>query len=155
MAMCQKAAEERDKGHHSSAFECWTKAAELGSAHAHYLLSVMYNEGEGLEKDEGKYIHHLEEAAIGGHPGARHDLGHKEWKQGNFERAVKHWIFAATQEDDDAIKALMGAFKKGYVSKEDLAAALRAHKAEVDETKSPQREAAEEYQRLRSRLGLG
>eukprot|EP00984_Skeletonema_dohrnii_P020252 scaffold9816_cov99-Skeletonema_dohrnii-CCMP3373.AAC.6 len=41
----------------------------------------------------------------------------------------------------------MSAFKKGKVSKEDLAAALRAHKAALDATKSPQRAAAEEYRR--------
>ena len=31
--------------------------------------------GEGVEKDEGKAIYHLEEAAMGGHPRARYDLG--------------------------------------------------------------------------------
>ena len=39
----------------------------------------------------------------------------------------------------------MKVFKEGFVSKEELAAALRAHKAAVDATKSPQRVAAEEY----------
>ena len=51
---------------------------------------------------------------------------------------------AATQGDDDSIKALMDEFRSGMVSKENLAAALRAHQAAVEETKSPQREAAEE-----------
>ena len=37
----------------------------------------------------------------------------------------------------------MRAFKSGFVGKEDLAATLRAHKAAVDATKSPQREAVE------------
>ncbi len=64
---------------------------------------------------------------------------------GNVERAVKHMIIAAGQGEDDSIKTLMGAFKWGFVSNEDLAAALRAHQAAVDETKSPQREAAERF----------
>ena len=43
------------------------------------------------------------------------------------------------------MKALMNEFRKGYVEKEDLDTTLRAHKAAVDATKSPQREEAELY----------
>ena len=43
----------------------------------------------------------------------------------------------------------MTAFKEGHVSKDDLAAALRAHQAAVDATKSPQREAADIYDKIR------
>ena len=62
---------------------------------------------------------------------------------------MKHWIIAATQGHDFSIKKLMDEFRsgRGIVSKDDLAAALRAHQAAVDATKSPQREAAEEYRR--------
>ena len=38
----------------------------------------------------------------------------------------------------------MERFREGEVEKEDLTSALRAHKAAVDATKSPQRKAAEE-----------
>ena len=102
----------------------------------------MYYDGKGVEKDENKEIHHLEEAAVGGHPYARCIVGDYEWCTLNVERAVKHWIIAATLGHDDAIKALMEKFKMGYVSKEELATALRAHQAAVDAMKSPQREAA-------------
>ena len=115
----------------------------MGDAEAHYNLSLIYQRGKGVEKYKGKEIHHLVEAAIGGYPRARYYLGREEWKQGNFERAVKHLIIAATQGHDDAIKTLMIKFREGYVEKEDLASALRAHQAAVDATKSPQREAAE------------
>ena len=148
VAMCQKAVEEREQGHHSSAIEYWTKAAGLGNADAHYNLSVMYDLGEGVEKDEEKYIHHLEEAAIGGHPKARYNFGCIECSYGSIERAVKNWIISATQGHDLAIKKLMEVFKKGFMAKEDLTAALRAHKAAVDATKSPKREEAEEYYRI-------
>ena len=62
------------------------------------------------------------------------------------ERAVKHWIISAAQGYDSSIKWLMAAFKHGFVEKDVLAAALRAHKAAADATKSPQRQrkAAEE-----------
>ena len=136
-----------NKGEYSSAFEYYTKTAELGDAGAHNYLACMYHEGKGVEKDVGKYIHHLEEAAIGGHPIARYFLGMHEWEIGNVERAVTHFMIAATLGDDDSLEALMDMFKEGSVEKEDLAAALRAHKAAVDATKSPQRKTAEEYKK--------
>ena len=103
----------------------------------------MYHLGEGVEKDERKKVYHLEEAAIGGHPKARHNLGYLEWKNGMLERAVKHWIIAAKLGYDDSLNALKSCYKDGLISKEDFAAALRGHQAAVDATKSPQREAAE------------
>jgi len=133
----------------SGAFEYWTKAAGLGDAVAHYKLSLMYHHGEGVEKDTRKEIHHAEEAAIGGHPGTRHHPGREEWNKGNTERAVRHWIIAATLGYDLSITSLIDAFKGGFVSKEELASTLRAHRVAVDATKSPQREAAEKNARNR------
>ena len=147
VALCYEGVTQHKKGDHRTAFEYYTKAADLRSADAHYRLAEMYDEGEGVEMEPGKVIHHLEEAAIGGHPHARYNLGVLEWNNGNYERAVKHWIIAATQGEDDSIKDLIDAFKEGFMAKEDLAAALRAHKAAVDATKSPQREGAEEFYR--------
>ena len=146
-AIFQEGVKQYEKGEYNSAFEYFTKAAGLGDADAHNNLSILYQNGLGVEKDEGKENYHLEIAAIAGHPRARHNLGCNEGSNGDIERAVKHFIIAATQGDDDAIKALMIAFKKEYFSKEDLATALRAHKAAVDATKSPQRQAAEEFYR--------
>ena len=109
------------------------------------MLSVMYREGKGVEKDVVKGIFHLEEAAIGGLPLARYELGAIEWNDGDIERAVKHHIIAANLGLDESIKVLMGAFQKKLVSKEELASALRAHKAAVDATKSPEREFEEKF----------
>ena len=149
VTLCQEGNLQREKGDYHSAFEYWTKAAELGDVEAHYHLSVMYRFGDGVEKEKGKEIYHLEEAAIGGEPCARYNLGFIEWNShNNAERAVKHWIFAAKQGHDDSIKWLMAAFRQGFISKDVLAAALRAHKAAVDATKSPQREAAERYSQM-------
>ena len=130
----------------------FTKAAGLGDAEAHYWLSHLYSDGLGVEKNSRKEIHHLEEAAIGGHPGARFNLGCDENEKGSIERAVKHWIIAANLGDDLSIKALMRMFKGGFVEKEVLDAALRAHQACVDATKSPLRDVAEEFYRLRDGL---
>eukprot|EP00984_Skeletonema_dohrnii_P025942 scaffold15187_cov75-Skeletonema_dohrnii-CCMP3373.AAC.1 len=145
VAMCQEGFEQYRKGDYNSAFEYSKKAAELGNVDAHFMLATMYLDGQGVEKDEKKRIHHTEVAAIGGHPRARHNLGVHEERNGDMKRAVRHLIIAATQGSDESIKSLMSAFKIGKVSKDDLAAALRAHQTAVDETKSPQREAAEEF----------
>ena len=155
VAIRQEGVMRYNKGEYIKAY--YTKAAELGDAEAHYQLSILYQSGKGVEKDEGKKIYHLEEAAIAGHPFARYVLGVCEWRRfrvennRNDERAVKHWIIAARQGDGNSIKELMKIFKHGqkydfeYISKEDLAAALRAHKTVVDATKSPQRDTAEEF----------
>ncbi len=129
------------KGDFISALEYWTKAAELGEAEAHLQLTLLYTVGLVVEQDMDKVMYHLEEAAIGGHPKARFNLGVYEWDNGNTERALKHWIIATSQGYDKAIDPLMKAFKEGFVSKDDLTAALRAYQTAVDATKSPMREA--------------
>ena len=122
-----------------------TKAAELGDVKAHYYLSVMYINGHGVEQDAEKEIYHLEEAAIGGHPIARHNLGVEEWNNGRFERARKHLIIAANFGFHDSLKGLMTLYKLGHASKEDYADALRAYQAAVDATKSAERAKGEAF----------
>jgi len=139
------------EGDYSSAFEYLTKAAELGDADAHNKLAQMYYHGKGVEEDEKKASYHWEEAAIGGHPDARHNLGVIEMDNGRPERAVKHFIIAANLGDEDSMKALWGCFAGGYISKDNLNAILRAHHTAVNATKSPQRKAVEELMR---RAGL-
>ena len=86
----------------------------------------------------------MEEAAIGGHPIARYNLGCREALDERGERAVKHWIIAANLGCDRSTRMLKlkQFYSSVFVSKKEFAAALRAQKAAVDATKSPQREAA-------------
>ena len=137
------------EGDYDRAFKYWTKAAELGDANAHNYLSIMYMNGEGVEKDEKKELYHLEEAVIRGHPAARFSLANWEWEDGKIERAVKHFIIAANLGHECAMIALKQCYKDGLVSKDDFAAALRAHHAAVKATKSPEREVGEKFQRFR------
>ena len=74
VAMREKGIRQYEKEDYRSAFEYYAEAAELGDANAQYGLARLYQFGEGVEKDEGKVIYYLEEAAIGGHPSARHRL---------------------------------------------------------------------------------
>jgi TPR repeat protein len=135
------------KGDYEKAVKYYTKAAELGDMEAHYNLSCMYYEGEGVEKDEKKELYHLEETAIGGHPQARYNLGCYEGNAGRYDRACRHFIIAAKLGFDDALERVKEGFSRGVVSKEDYASALRGHQTAVDATKSQQREEAENSKR--------
>jgi len=87
----------------------------------------------------------LEEAAIGGHVSARYNLGCCEEGNGRIDRAVKHFIIAASMGCDESVKALWKYHARGLVKKEVFSVTLRAHQAAVDATKSPQREEAEKF----------
>ena len=101
VAMRRKGIQQHEKGDYRNAFEYYTRAAELGDVDAQYELACLYEFGKGVEKDRGKAVHYLEEAAIGGDPIARNRLGRIEWNIGNTEKAVKHCVIAAKLGDDD------------------------------------------------------
>ena len=144
-AMSQMGMIRHEEGDYETEFEYLTKAADLGDVKAHYNLAIIYMNGEGVEKDAEKEIYHLEEAAIGGHPEARHNLGCEELENGRFERARRHFIIAANLGHHGSLQNLRVLYANGYASKEDYAAALHAYQAAVDETKSKERETAEAY----------
>eukprot|EP00986_Skeletonema_menzelii_P007613 scaffold2995_cov135-Skeletonema_menzelii.AAC.3 len=77
----------------------------------------MHHHGHGVEKDEKKTVYHLEEAAIGGHPVARHNLAYIEERRGKMDRAVKHMIIAANMGYDISLKALKNMYRDGLVSR--------------------------------------
>jgi hypothetical protein len=143
-ALCLFGGNYYKEGNYDDAFKYFSKAAKLGDLDAHYRSGFMYMDAKGTEKDVEKAVHHFEKAAIGGHPWARHELAcYEEEVNGNMERSVKHLIIAANLGDEDSMKALWDMFKEGHIRKNDLETTLRTHKAAVDATKSPQREAAE------------
>jgi TPR repeat protein len=141
-ALCQMGSKCYNEGDYEGAFEYYTRAAELGDMNAHFNLSTMYQKGGGVEKDMKKEVYHLEEAAIGGHATARFNLGVEEEDKGRYDRAIKHFIIAANLGCDKSLDVVKKGFMKGFVRKDDYAAALRGHYVAVDATKSPQREKA-------------
>ena len=120
-----------------AAFAYYSKAADLGYADAHYHLSGMYHNGQGVEKDEKRVQDHTETAAIAGHPIARYNLGCTEWENGRADRAAKHFIIAAKLGSKKSLDVVKDLYKDGLVSKDDFAAALRGHQAAIAATKSP------------------
>jgi len=104
VALCQMGGKRHQQGDYDGAFQYWTKAAALGHAGAHFNLSIMYGQGQGVEENEKKKVYHLEEAAIGGNPYARHNLANVEGKSGRHERAMKHDIIAANLGHDNSLE---------------------------------------------------
>ena len=135
----------RREENYKEAFVYFSKAAKLGSIQAHHDLVLLYNMGLGVEKDEKKMMYHLEQAAIGGHAEARHNLGTMAWENGKKEISIRHVIIASKQGHEKAIKDLKDVYAntEGLISKADFASALRGYQAAVDATKSDQREEAE------------
>ncbi|KAK1733603.1 tetratricopeptide repeat protein [Skeletonema marinoi] len=143
VAIRQKGSEYFGQGDYGAAVELFKKAAKLGDGEANYQLAGCYGLGLGVERKPKMEIFYWEEAAIGGHPKARYNIGVTEKRNGRFDRAQRHWIIAASQGHTNSVKALVENHKRGLVKKEVADDALRAYKAAVDATKSPQREAAE------------
>ena len=145
VAMRAKGAQCYKKGNFEGAFIYYTKAAGLGDIDAHYKLSLLYRDGEGVEKDLKKEIHHLEEAAIGAHHVARTRLGAYEGMSGNTERAMKHFIIAANLGFDLALEYVQLGLEFGHVSEEEYASTLRGYKAAVAATKNEFRDKADAF----------
>ncbi|KAK1738552.1 hypothetical protein QTG54_010582 [Skeletonema marinoi] len=104
VAFRQKGCQGKEEHNYSVAVEYLTKAANMDD---------LYYNGEGVESDMKKAVHHLEEAAIGGHPRARFNLGVVSTRDGKSSRAVKHYIIAASQGNDDGLEQLKELYKKG------------------------------------------
>ena len=139
VATFQFAADCKKAGDYSKAFEYYTKATELGDIEAHLRLAGMYHNEEGVTFSVEKEIYHLEAAALGGHPIARHTLGSHEMVKGNFERGMKHYIIASKLGNKMSMESAMDGFQRGFVTKEELSATLRTHQAAYDAMNTPER----------------
>jgi len=127
---------------YSKAAELFRNASELGSAVAHYNLGNSYLLGKGVKKDTEKAFHHYQIAAMMGVETARYNLGVEETNNGNYDRAMKHFMISAKCSHDDSLQKVKEGFMIGAVTKNDFEITLRAHKASQDEMKSDQRESA-------------
>jgi len=122
----------------------WHKAAELGSCKSHHDLSIIYSNGDEVEKHKEKATYHLKLAAMGGHEYARYKLGMIEYHLGNMDRAMKHFMIAARCGYEDSLKKVGKGYKHGLVTKDDYAKTLRAYQNISNDMKSEQRTKAEQ-----------
>ena len=76
-----------------------------------------------------------------GHEVARYNLGGMEREAGNMERAMKHWIIAASAGEFDAMNYVIRGFTKGFVSRESIDSTLAAYNSSCAEMRSEARDA--------------
>ena len=122
--------------------ELYLKAGELGCALGYYNLGQIYHIGDGVDIDKKKAKHYYELAAMDGSVYARYNLGIIEVQNGNYHKAMKHFVLAARAGDDDSL----GAVKKGYmneiVTKDEHANTLREYQKSQNEMRSDTRDKA-------------
>ena len=75
-------------------------------------------------------------------PGIIFNLAGPELENGNYQRAMKHFMIAAKCGYKATLDMVKQGFKDGLVTKEDLEKTLRHYQAAFDETKSEQRDRA-------------
>ena len=113
-----------DKG-----LELSERAAELGSAHAHYNIANHHFTGQHVPRNTKKALFHNQQAAMRGHMIARDNLGFDEMELGNWDRAIKHWMIATAPGDKRSLDQIQELFTKGMVSKAQYASALHAYQS--------------------------
>ena len=74
------------------AIEFWSEAADLGVTEALYELGLAYYHGDLVAQDKTKGLRYLESAAMQGHTDSRHCLGTVEYQNGNYDRALRHFL---------------------------------------------------------------
>ena len=127
---------------YAKALELWHRAAELGNAIAYFNIGCAYDLGNGVERDDKKADHYWELAAMRGDVESRHNLGSKEGRAGNMDRALKHFMIAVSFGDNASLKKIKLLFMHKYATKDDYAKALRVYQETLIEIKSAQRDEA-------------
>ena len=122
----------------AKAMEFWHKAGKFG----YNNLGSAYEYGIGVERDEKLARHYLELAAMEGDVSARQNLGVNEYKPGNYDRALKHYMIAVRGGNTLSVKDIQHMYKNGHAAKDYYANALRSHQEYLNEIKSGQRDKA-------------
>ena len=122
---------------HAKAMELFTKSADLGFSEAHFNLANIYHEGGDLKK--AKF--HFEAAAMAGDEVSICIIGTMEYKSGNMQRALKHWMISASAGEYGSMNNLLIAFKGGAVSRESIESTLAVYNSSCAEMRSESRDA--------------
>ena len=117
------------------ALELWTQAAKLGSSQAHFHLGNVY---KGVDLKKEKF--HYDAAAMAGNDVARNNLGSIEGNSGNMDRAMKHWIIAASAGNYHAMQTLRRIFEEGIGSRDVIDSTLTAYNNSCAEMSSEARD---------------
>jgi TPR repeat protein len=107
------------------ALDLYLKAGKLGYCYSYSAIADLYIQGNGVPKERKKAIFYYEQAALGGHEVARHNLGLYEMigaisGKPNMERAVKHWMISASSGLDESVTKIRESYQKGHATKKIL-----------------------------------
>jgi len=127
---------------HAKALKLFLRAAELGHTDAYYSIARAYVMGTGVVVDMEKALHYWELAAMGGSAASRYNLGEFERQDGNYHRALKHYMIAVAGGVHNALGRIQELYTDRRAAKEDYAKALRSYQAYLDEIRSDQRDEA-------------
>ena len=127
------------------AVELFTEAAELGSAQAIFHLGDAHGSGDGVHQDMAKAVEFYRKAAMRGHVEARHKLAHYEAQNGNWNRAVRHYLISAKMGFKDSLETIKNIFMAGLATKEQYAEALKGYQYAMEEMKSHDRDEATRF----------
>jgi len=127
---------------HQKANELYQKAGELGCSDGYYNLGCSYNQGSGVNMDKKRACHYFELAAMMGDLDARYTLGVWDYKAGNNDRAIKHFVMVAKAGDKKSLEKVKKIFMQGLVTKDEYASTLRVYHDRQKEMKSEMRNKA-------------
>ena len=127
---------------YTMALKLFHRAREMGSAEAYCCVGYAYENGQGVEIDKKKAKHYYELAAVKGNVNARHNLGIKEEKADNMDRALKHYMIAVRGGLSQSLEVIKDLYSNGQATKEDYTKALQLYQEYLREIKSPQRDEA-------------
>ena len=85
---------------------------------------------------------------MGGDVSARHNLGNGEWRVGNMDRAIRHFMIAVGDGSYRCLNMVKEFYSKGHATKEDYSKALRSYQEYLSEVKSDQRDEAAAFDGL-------
>jgi TPR repeat protein len=110
---------------YATALRLYGSLAHQGLDVAQFNLGLMYDNGQGVSKDEAEATKWYRLAADQGRADAQYQLGHLYYKQTNYAEAVRWFRLAADQGRADAQSNLGAMYAEGDGIPQDLAQALK------------------------------
>jgi TPR repeat protein len=109
---------------YATAFRIYRSMADQGLAIAQFNVGLMYDNGQGVSKNEVQAMKWYRLAADQGRSDAQYQLGHLYYKQDNYAEATKWFHLAADQGRADAQSNLGSMYAEGEGVSQDFVQAL-------------------------------
>jgi uncharacterized protein len=112
------------KANYATALRIYRSMADRGLAIAQFNVGLMYDNGQGVSKDEVQAMKWYRLAADQGRSDAQYQLGHLYYRQDNYAEAAKWFHLAADQGRADAQSNLGSMYAEGEGVPQDFVQAL-------------------------------